>query len=1206
MRLLLLLAAIVCFLGRSSHAAESKPNIVFILADDLGYGDVQCYNPQNGKIATPNLDRLAAQGMRFTDAHTASSVCTPTRYATLTGRYAWRTRLQSGVLDGFSPPLIASNRMTVASLLKASGYQTACIGKWHLGMNWQKKAETGPAASTPDQPAKSKPGSGVDWTKPILNGPTTVGFGYFYGIAASLDMPPFVLIENDRLTAIPTTEKRWLRTGPAAESFEAEDVVPELTRKAASWIEQRAADRKPFFLYLAYSSPHTPILPTKEWQGKSGLSGYADFVMQTDDAVGQVLAALERAGLTTNTLVIFTSDNGCSPAAGTAELKSKGHSPSGPGRGFKADIWEGGHRVPFIARWPSHVKAGATSEATICLSDLLATSAALVGAKLPENAGEDSVNILPALLGENLARPLREAIVHHSIDGRFAIRQGPWKLAFCPGSGGWASPKDAEARKQNLPEVQLYNLATDPGETNNLRAAHPGIVKRLTKLLEKYVTAGRSTPGAKQSNDVPVDFQKAAANDAPFSDGGAWKYKRVTETDPKLPRVLLIGDSIANGYHQQVAAMLKGSANVDLWITPKHIANKDMIPHLEFILTHGHYDVIHFNESGLHAWQTNAIPEGQYGPLFAQYVKALKARANSAALIWASSTPVTVKGKPGELDAEVNATVVEHNLAARKVVEEQRIAVDDLYTLMLDKLNLARGDRWHWTPAGREIQANAVTAAIRNVLPATKSTASATVQPNILLILCDDLGYGDVQSLNPARGKIPTPNLDRLATQSMVFTDAHGGSSVCSPTRYGVLTGRYAWRTSLQKGVLQNESSPLIAPDRLTVPKLLKAHGYQTAGFGKWHLGGDLPLNGEEILIDQPIRNGPVTRGFDSYFCTDFRFFAPFMFIENDRFIGQPLFNRTKLGAKYGAGTSLKPDDFSHILPTVCDRAVAKLSEYSKSTQPFFIYLAPCAPHDPYVPTAAWKGKSGLGTYADYVMETDAEIGRVLEALEKSGKADDTLVFFTSDNGCAPYAGVKQMEAKGHFPSADKRGYKSDIWDGGHRIPFMVRWPGKVKAGTTNAQTICLTDLLATCAEILGAKLPDNAAEDSISLLPLLKGQLYPTTHEAVVHHSFDGNFAIRHGKWKLALCPGSGGWSAPNEKAAISQGLPGTQLYNLADDLVETNNLQATRPEIVAQLTKLMEKYVADGRSTPGKIQANDVAVQLIKSNANTEKDKE
>ena len=508
-----LLSSLICVSASVACSAEiggNKPNIVFILADDLGYGDLECYNPQS-KIPTPHLDKLAAQGMRFTDAHTSSSVCTPTRYSTLTGRYSWRTHLQSGVLDGFSTPLIASNRMTVASLLKANGYQTACIGKWHLGMNWQKKEDAASDSSNKDKPQKPKPGSTVDWSKPIRNGPTTLGFDYYYGISASLDMPPFVFIENDRVTAIPTMEKKWQRTGPAAESFEAIDVMPELTRKAAAWIEQRAPEKKPFFLYLAYTSPHTPILPTPAWQGKSGLNAYADFVMQTDAAVGELMAALERAGLSTNTLVIFTSDNGCSPSAGFGALKAKGHNPSGPWRGHKADIWEGGHRVPYIARWPARVKPGTSSDETICLSDLLATSAAIVGAKLPGNAGEDSVSILPALLGEKSKQPLRTATIHHSIQGEFAIRQGPWKLALCPGSGGWSAPNDQAAFKQGLPRVQLYNLAKDPGETNNLQAAHPETVATLKKLLEKYIADGRSTPGKPQPNDVAVKIAKSSA-----------------------------------------------------------------------------------------------------------------------------------------------------------------------------------------------------------------------------------------------------------------------------------------------------------------------------------------------------------------------------------------------------------------------------------------------------------------------------------------------------------------------------------------------------------------------------------------------------------------------------------------------------------------------------------------------------------------------
>jgi arylsulfatase A-like enzyme len=494
-------------LGAAPAAAPAaKPNVVYILADDLGYGDVKCLNPE-GKIPTPNLDRLAAQGMIFTDAHSGSSVCTPTRYGVLTGRYAWRTRLQAGVLYGYSPPLIAPGRATVASLLKKHGYATACVGKWHLGMDMARKAGDGGAS----EGGGKDDGRGVDYALPIRNGPLAAGFDYYFGISASLDMPPFAFIENDRFTAIPEVEKTWIRKGPAAKDFEAIDVLPELTRRAVDFVESKAGAAKggaPFFLYFPLSSPHTPILPTPEWRGKSGIgSPYADFVMQTDAAVGQVVEALDRSGLGENTLLIFTSDNGCSPAANVAGLERMGHYPGGRFRGYKSDIWDGGHRVPFIARWPAVAKPGATTGRTICHTDLLATCADLVGEKRTDDAGEDSESFLAALRGRD-EPPRREAVVHHSIDGRFSIRQSRWKLELCPGSGGWGKPKDAEAIGQGLPPVQLYDMTADPGEKTNVQERHPEVVDRLSKLLERYVADGRSTPGATQRNDVPVDLWK--------------------------------------------------------------------------------------------------------------------------------------------------------------------------------------------------------------------------------------------------------------------------------------------------------------------------------------------------------------------------------------------------------------------------------------------------------------------------------------------------------------------------------------------------------------------------------------------------------------------------------------------------------------------------------------------------------------------------
>lgn len=497
------LTALLLFALALSASAAEKPNILYILCDDLGYGDVHCLIA-GGKIATPNVDQLRAQGIAFTDCHSSSAVCSPTRYGILTGRYNWRTRLQSGVLGGYSPPLIAPDRLTVAQLLHEQGYRTGCIGKWHLGMDMKLKSKDD---AKPDDAVAFKGNKNVDWAAPIAHGPTSVGFDYYFGISASLDMDPYVFIENDRFTKTPTVEKKWIRSGPAAEDFEAVDVLPTLAAKAQSFIGEGAKSGKPFFLYLPLNAPHTPIVPTKEFAGKSGINAYADFVMEVDHYVGQVLKSLDDAGVADHTLVIFTSDNGCSPSANFPELLAHGHNPSYVFRGTKADIWDGGHHIPFIARWPGHIKPNATTDQLTCLTDFMATAADITGVKLPPTAAEDSVSLLPALLGQDKA-PLREAVVHHSIDGAFAIRQGQWKLELCPGSGGWSAPKDPAAAKQGLPSVQLYDMTADVGETKNVYSANPDLVAKLTKLLETYVADGRSTPGEKQKNDVQVKIRK--------------------------------------------------------------------------------------------------------------------------------------------------------------------------------------------------------------------------------------------------------------------------------------------------------------------------------------------------------------------------------------------------------------------------------------------------------------------------------------------------------------------------------------------------------------------------------------------------------------------------------------------------------------------------------------------------------------------------
>ncbi len=484
-------------------AAPGHPNIVVILADDLGYGDVRCYNADS-KIHTPNLDRLAAEGIRFTDAHAPDAVCTPTRYGLLTGRYAFRSRLKSGVLPPWGRTLIEEGRLTLPALLREHGYATACIGKWHLGWAWPTKDGLPPASTD---------GLGnVDCTKSVASGPTTRGFDYYFGVDLP-NYPPYCFIENDRTVGLPSVpaplQKGAInRPGPMLPGWNLTNILPELTRRAVRYLEDAAQASKPFFLYFPLTAPHYPIVPTEEFKGRSQAGDYGDFVAQVDGTVGEVLAALARVGLATNTLVIFTSDNGpecveVEPGA-YARIRRYGHRSMDGLRGVKRDTWEGGHRVPFLARWPGRIPAGAKSAEIICHVDLLATCAVLLGAKLPPAAGEDSYNILPGLVGKRPRRPIREATVLHGCNGSFAIRQGDWVLIDAPSgdaNGGRNRPGEPDWFKQQRGYTkndfpgELYNLREDLAQCRNLYGDNPKLVHRLKALLETYKAQGRSTPG---------------------------------------------------------------------------------------------------------------------------------------------------------------------------------------------------------------------------------------------------------------------------------------------------------------------------------------------------------------------------------------------------------------------------------------------------------------------------------------------------------------------------------------------------------------------------------------------------------------------------------------------------------------------------------------------------------------------------------------
>ena len=478
--------------GTAKQTVAETPNVILVMADDLGIGDVSPTNP-DGKIQTPHLQRMADEGITFLDAHTPSSVCTPTRYGLLTGRYNWRSTLARGVLSGRSDHLIPPERPTLGHLMQSAGYHTAMVGKWHLGWDWHKTDGE------------------IDFTQPVLNGPDINGFDQYYGHCGSLDMPPYVWVNTGRVTAQPDREEGvarqddpygWYRQGPIGADFHIDDVLPHLFEKSIAHIEDRAdlaKSGKPFFLYLALPAPHTPIVPVPPFKDASGLNPYADFVMQIDHHMGQLLAAVKAAGLDDNTLVIFTSDNGCSPEANFDVLREKGHDPSAGYRGHKADIYEGGHRVPFIARWPGRIEEGIQTNALACLTDVYSTLEDIVDQPRQPLGGEDGYSLLPVMQGGDSSG--RDTLISHSIGGSFAIRQGDWKLCLCAGSGGWSAPREADAKAQGMPKLQLFNLVDDPAEQENLLATQPDKAAELLHLLDTQIQRGRCTPGETVPND---------------------------------------------------------------------------------------------------------------------------------------------------------------------------------------------------------------------------------------------------------------------------------------------------------------------------------------------------------------------------------------------------------------------------------------------------------------------------------------------------------------------------------------------------------------------------------------------------------------------------------------------------------------------------------------------------------------------------------
>ena len=494
--------AIPLLLWSVSIGAAELPNIVIVFADDMGFGDPRVYNPHS-KIPTTHVDALADRGMRFTDAHSASSVCTPSRYGLLTGRYPWRSRLPTGIVNSWGGPVIDRDRLTLGKALQGKGYRTAAIGKWHLGWDWP--VQGGSYLSDELDGVNVGPqyevyGERIDFARPLRDGPVTRGFDYYFGDDVP-NFPPYAFIENDRVLGEPSDRMprhKGQRAGPMMPGWDLWAAQPTITARAIEWIEERSAEPEiPFFLYMPLLGPHTPIVPNAESRGQSEAGPYGDWVYQMDAILGRVVAALERTGAIENTIIVFTSDNGSPARSGIGSFGGTGtvtelysHVPNAPWRGLKADAWEAGHRVPLVIRWDGRIEPKSVTDQTVCLTDLFATFSEVVGFEMREDSGEDSFSLVPLLFGNGEFG--RNLIVHHSLRGLFAIRKGSWKLILGSGSGGFSAPQGTVLKPGDEGAMQLYLLSEDQQERRNLASSRPDKADELLSELERLRRAGRS------------------------------------------------------------------------------------------------------------------------------------------------------------------------------------------------------------------------------------------------------------------------------------------------------------------------------------------------------------------------------------------------------------------------------------------------------------------------------------------------------------------------------------------------------------------------------------------------------------------------------------------------------------------------------------------------------------------------------------------
>jgi arylsulfatase A len=1134
--ILSLLLLTVC----TTFAAEQTPNVVLIFADDLGHGDLGCYGAT--KVQTPNIDRLAAEGRRFTDAHSASAVCTPSRYALLTGEYPVRGNGGRGVWGPApitSPLIVNTEKTTMADVFKSGGYDTAVVGKWHLGFGTETNK----------------------WQEPLRPGPQDLGFDYYFGMPVVNSAPPYVYVENDRvvgsdpddplvylgrnaknatpITPIPPEAANRSRNafGGAKEAhklFNDYQVGTTFAEKSVEWIKDRKD--KPFFLYLATTNIHHPFTPAKRFQGTSQCGLYGDFIHELDWIVGEILSCLEDNGLSDNTLVIFTSDNGGMFNFGGQAAFKAGHRQNGDLLGFKFGVWEGGHRVPMIVRWPGKVKAGTTSNQVISNVDMLATFAAMTGQDLDESQQADSVNMLPAFVREPEEQIRDHLILAPNKGTHLSVRKGKWMYIPAQGSGGFggrtpnshtfAGPaaatfvgsvnsdiEDGKIKKDS-PSAQLYDLEADVNETKNVYREHPEVVKELSALLAEYKPvapkrpAGRGNPRSKPAKKMPATPSTRSAS-FDFESGKLAPWKAV---EGKFGHI--IGsrpEFFRNGrqYNKQgtyYLTTLESSADA---------------------------------ERGLDD-QTGVI----VSPLFIPKAGMMTFRVGGGGGRSTYVALCTADGKEVQFARGIGDQVMQQ--------AEWDLTPYAGMKMFLKVVDKAAGGWGHITVDNFQFDAEILggypelTAKTSSAAPAetrgldrratpegpasTPQSGQSARLPNVIFMLSDDLGYSDIGCYGAE--KVKTPHIDRLAAEGFRFTDFHTAASICSPSRAAFLTGGYPQRAGLYMGINPNRTAHWflgLNPDEITIAEQFQQQGYATHMVGKWHLGTE-----PEFL--------PGTQGFDHYYGMPCNFAHSPKFIDDN----EEVFAKTPL---------------DQLTQLYTERVTSIIGDSAKRGEPFFLYYAHNYPHTPFQAGKDFRGTSQDGIRGDVMQELDWSVGEMMTALKEAGVADNTIIIFTSDNG--PTA---NQYAKPY------RGTKYVTFEGGHRVPFIFHWPARIKEPSVSEVSINAMDLFPTLSEIISAELPTDRVYDGESLLPLFDGApLKRTASEPFFYYNCENLQAVRRGDWKLHL-PRKPEQLPFWEKNKTFANLQNPVLYNLHSDQAETTNVAEDNPEVVRQILNTAE----------------------------------